>query len=134
MGSPPPAITYRIDPFPADAELGQLWRRAWRAEPPPSFAPILARSLAHLGAYAGVRLIGFVNVAWDGGEHAFLLDPIVDPDSQRQGIGTALVAGAVELARQRGAGWLHVDFEPHLEPFYRASGFEPTTAGLIRLR
>ena len=27
-------------------------------------------------------LIGFVNVAWDGGDHAFLLDPKVPPDHQ----------------------------------------------------
>jgi hypothetical protein len=29
--------------------------------------------------------------------------------------------------------WLHVDFEPHLEGFYRGCGFTPTPAGLIRL-
>jgi hypothetical protein len=37
-------------------------------------------------------------------------------------------------ARTRGAHWLHVDFEPHLTDFYRACGFAPTAAGLIRLR
>jgi hypothetical protein len=26
------------------------------------------------------RLVGFLNVAWDGGTHAFLLDTVVDPD------------------------------------------------------
>ena len=31
------------------------------------------------------------------------------------------------------AAWLHVDFEPHLEGFYRACGFRPTAAGLIDL-
>jgi len=40
---------------------------------------------------------------------------------------------AVRVARERGAEWLHVDFEPHLEGFYRACGFRPTEAGLIRL-
>ena len=29
--------------------------------------------------------------------------------------------------------WLHVDYEPHLEPFYRACGFTPTLAGLLGL-
>jgi len=36
-------------------------------------------------------------------------------------------------ARAAGAEWLHVDFEPELEPFYRAAGYRPTAAGLLRL-
>jgi GNAT superfamily N-acetyltransferase len=94
---------------------------------------VLARSLVHLGAYADAKLVGYVNVAWDGAMHAFLLDPMVHPDVQRRGLGTRLVTLATELARDRGAYWLHVDFEPHLERFYRACGFRPTLAGLIRL-
>jgi hypothetical protein len=43
------------------------------------------------------------------------------------------VRRATELARQRGALWLHVDFEPKLEAFYRQCGFRPTAAGLMRL-
>ena len=134
MPEPGDDITYAIDPFPDDAQLSALWRRGWQAEPPASFAPVLSRSLAHLGAYRRDRLVGFVNVAWDGGAHAFLLDPTVDPDFRHRGIGTELVLRAASLARQRGAQWLHVDFEPRLEGFYRRCGFGPTTAGLLRLR
>jgi GNAT superfamily N-acetyltransferase len=79
-------------------------------------------------------LIGFVNVAWDGGVHAFLLDPMVHPDFRRRGIATELVRRVTEAARERGAAWLHVDFEPHLEAFYSGCGFAPTRAGLLRLR
>jgi ribosomal protein S18 acetylase RimI-like enzyme len=75
-----------------------------------------------------------VNVAWDGGSHAFLLDTSVLPDFRRQGVATILVRRATELARERGADWLHVDCEPHLEAFYRGCGFRETAAGLIRLR
>jgi GNAT superfamily N-acetyltransferase len=78
-------------------------------------------------------LIGFVNVAWDGGAHAFLLDTTVHPDFRRRGIATELVRRVAEAARARGAEWLHVDFEPHLETFYRGCGFAPTAAGLLRL-
>jgi hypothetical protein len=28
---------------------------------------------------------------------------------------------------------LHVDYEPHLDGFYRGCGFRPTAAGLLRL-
>jgi len=80
-------------------------------------------------------LVGFVNVAWDGGDHAFLLDTKSRASHQRQGIGTAVVRLAVEQARAAGCEWLHVDFEPHLAEFYlEACGFRPTAAGLIRLR
>ncbi|MBW8724292.1 MAG: GNAT family N-acetyltransferase [Inquilinus limosus] len=81
------------------------------------------------------RLAGFVNVAWDGGVHAFLLDTAVTPSLQRQGHATRLVAEAVAQARVAGCEWLHVDFDPHLRGFYLdACGFQPTEAGLVRLR
>jgi GNAT superfamily N-acetyltransferase len=79
-------------------------------------------------------LVGFVNVAWDGGDHAFLLDTKVAAKNQRQGIATALVGHAARHAKAAGCEWLHVDFEDHLAGFYLdACGFRPTTAGLIHL-
>lgn len=83
----------------------------------------------------GGRLVGFVNVVWDGAVHAFLLDTIVAPDAQRRGIGQELVWHATNVAREAGCAWLHVDFEPHLRTFYfGACGFHPTDAGLINLK
>jgi ribosomal protein S18 acetylase RimI-like enzyme len=79
-------------------------------------------------------LVGFVNVAWDGGDHAFLLDPKVRPDRRRRGIGTELVRIAARHAKDAGCEWLHVDFEDDLVAFYLdACGFTATSAGLIRL-
>lgn len=121
-----------VDPFPAVAQLDGLRRRAWGGDVP-SYGRELERSLVHVGAMDGDKLVGFVNVAWDGGQHAFVLDTCVDPDHQRQGLATRLVKHAADMARQRGATWLHVDFEPHLEGFYRRCGFGDTRAGLMRL-
>ena len=98
-----------------------------------SYAPVLARSLTYVAAYDGERLVGFVNVAWDGGVHAFLLDTTVHPVFQRRGIGRELVARAAQETRALGCSWLHVDFEPNLEGFYRSCGFRATQAGLIDL-
>lgn len=120
-------------PWPDDSALAALWRVAWGSAGPASFRAILERGLTHVGAYDGERLVGFVNVAWDGGQHGFILDTCVDPDYRRQGIASGLVARAVEVAEAEGLTWLHVDFEPRLEGFYRACGFGPTTAGLRRL-
>ena len=52
-----------------------------------------------------------------------------------EGTRLAEVVGAVssleEAAAARGIEWIHVDYEPHLDGFYRACGFQPTLAGLI---
>lgn len=126
-------VRIEVDPYPTNEALAALWQEAWGDPGPPDFRAILARSLAHLGAYDGDRLVGFVNVAWDGGIHAFILDTCVAPSHRRRGIATGLVRRATEVTAMRGAHWLHVDFEPHLETFYRACGFRDTRAGLIRL-
>ena len=62
-------------------------------------------SLTWVEAYAAARLVGFVNVAWDGGAHAFLLDTCVDPGHQRAGVGRELVRRAAD---GRAFGRLHL--------------------------
>jgi N-acetylglutamate synthase-like GNAT family acetyltransferase len=92
-------------------------------------------SLGWVVAREDGQLVGFVNVAWDGGVHAFLLDALVTARVGRRGVGTKLVAVASDGARAAGCEWLHVDFEDHLRPFYFDScGFSPTNAGLIALK
>jgi ribosomal protein S18 acetylase RimI-like enzyme len=127
-------IEFRADPYPENEALNALWAAAWKEPAVRDFSSILSRSLAHIGAFAGERLVGFVNVAWDGGIHAFILDTCVSPEFRRRGIATSLVERATKIARERGAEWLHVDFEPHLAGFYRNLGFRATEAGLIKLR
>ena len=132
---PEAAIAYRVNPTVTNAELDQLYLASWpNHHPPYDFRPELEYSLAYVCAYEGAELIGFARLAWDGGVHAFLLEPTVRPDFRRRGIGRALVARAVAVARERGLEWVHVDYEPHLRPFYEACGFRPTDAGLIRVR
>ncbi len=91
-------------------------------------------SLGWVCSRMGGDLVGFVNVAWDGGNHAFLLDTVVASAARRRGTGTALVATAAIHARAAGCEWLHVDFEDHLSAFYFAAcGFTATRAGLFAL-
>jgi ribosomal protein S18 acetylase RimI-like enzyme len=119
---------------PVDGEhLNALFSAAWPGHKSRDFGPVLARSLAYVCAFAGDRLVGFVNLAWDGGAHAFLLDPTVHPEFRRQGIGSEMVNKAVSESRERGVEWVHVDYEPVLAGFYRRCGSQPTSAGLIRL-
>lgn len=127
------SVTILVNPPLADDALNRLFAAAWPGHTPRAFAPILRHSLAYLGAFADDQLVGFVNLAWDGGVHAFLLDPTVHPRWQRRGLGARLVHTAADVARAHGVEWLHVDYKPHLDAFYRACGFTPTLAGLRRL-
>lgn len=91
-------------------------------------------SLGWVTARVDERLVGFVNVAWDGAVHAFILDTMVSAAYGRRGIGTELVRVAATHARRSRCEWLHVDFEDHLQGFYlRNCGFTETGAGLIAL-
>ena len=94
-------------------------------------AQLARHSLTWVGAFDADRMIGFANLAWDGGGHAFLVDVLVTPPRRRHGIGRALVAEAVRLATAAGCSWLHADYAPELAPVFAA--LPPTTAGLARL-
>jgi GNAT superfamily N-acetyltransferase len=95
---------------------------------------VRAHSLGWVTARDGAELVGFVNVAWDGGVHAFILDTMVPAAHRRRGIGARLVAMAEAEARAAGCEWLHVDFDDDLRTFYfDACGFTPAPAGVIAL-
>jgi GNAT superfamily N-acetyltransferase len=117
----------------ADAVLQDLYRVSWGSYPELSWQPVLEYSLGWVAALREGELVGFVNVAWDGRLHAFLMDPAVHPRLRRHGVGTELVRRAAALARRGGCNWLHVDYEAQHDPFYRRAGFTPTAAGLINL-
>jgi GNAT superfamily N-acetyltransferase len=124
---------YRVDPQITSRELDELFAASWCGHEPRDWNPILKRSLVYVCAYQDRNLVGFINAAWDGGAHAFILDTTVHPEMRRRGIGRSLVLWAASEARDRNVVWLHVDFEPHLKGFYDSCGFEATKAGLMCL-
>ncbi|WP_425387894.1 GNAT family N-acetyltransferase [Deinococcus pimensis] len=67
---------------------------AWGGPGRARWGQILARSLCWVCAYHDDRLVGFGNVAWDGGMHASIFDTSVHAAYQRRGVGTALLRRA----------------------------------------
>ncbi|MDH5676898.1 MAG: GNAT family N-acetyltransferase [Myxococcales bacterium] len=136
-------IDYAINAPVTSAELNGLFSAggpdngwpAWQRKPDSSdWDPVLKQSLAHVTARAQGTLVGFVNLAWDGRDHAFLLDTRVHPNHRHQHIGAELVRLATTAARNAGCHVLHVDHTAALSPSYESCGFEPTAAGLIQLQ
>lgn len=124
----------KISPAVTNEELNILFAVAWDNHSSLDFDPILIRSLLYICAYIDSQVVGFVNFAWDGGVHAFLLDTTVHPDFQRRGIGLQIVRAGIDAARRYNIEWIHVDYEPHLHEFYAQCGFTPTLAGLVNLK
>jgi ribosomal protein S18 acetylase RimI-like enzyme len=122
-------------PF-TDAEVNGLHAEAFGHEVIDDdwWARVNRHSLGWVCARTEGALVGFVNVAWEGDIHAFILDAIVAKGMRRAGIGQRLIATAADGARAARCHWLHVDFEDQLTGFYlRACGFTPTRAGLLSL-
>ena len=103
-------VDVRIDPFPSQRELSDLWRATWEIDGVSDFQSILTRSLTHVGAYLGDRIIGFANMAWDGGIHGFLVDVCVHPEFRDHGIGQSMVEAALKVARKRGLQKVHAQW------------------------
>nr|WP_315183232.1 GNAT family N-acetyltransferase [uncultured Albidiferax sp.] len=126
-------IDYRRDADASDTALNTLFAQAWPGHQHRSFRPVLQAGFTSICAYSGEALVGFVNIAWDGHAHAFVLDPTVAPAFRRQGIGRQLVLRGIAAAKSAGLAWVHVDFEPALRGFYRQCGFQTSEAGVIQL-
>lgn len=134
--SEPPVVTEWRGPFD-NAEVNLLHEECFEhgVFEDDWWARVNRFSLGWVCLRRATKLIGFVNVAWDGGVHAFVLDTMITSAARRRGLATRLIEEAMGRAREAGCEWLHVDFDPHLRPFYfDACGFSPTDAGLIRLK
>jgi GNAT superfamily N-acetyltransferase len=130
-------VSYEWRGVAEELELDWLHAEAFDHPPVPSQwqRKLENHSLGWVCARLDEELVGFVNVIWDGGIHAVLLDTMVIPAEQRRGIGTELVRVSVDEARRSGCEWLHVDFDRDLAAFYLEScGFGPTEGGLLDIR
>jgi GNAT superfamily N-acetyltransferase len=113
--------------------LQYLFAASWEDGEKAWLQQVLEHSFTWITAHAGDEIVGYANVAWDGGVHFFLLDPTVLPAWRHRGIGTLLVKEAIAACREYGKGdHLHVDSSEELmRDFYFPAGFHPTHAGTV---
>ncbi|MEQ1769128.1 MAG: GNAT family N-acetyltransferase [Devosia sp.] len=99
-------------------------REALLAHPEAIDVPVeqLTSDMTCIAELAGVPA-GFATVLPRPDGEAELDGLFVEPHLWRSGVGRALVARAIELARGGDARFLHVVANPHAFDFYRAVGF-----------
>ncbi len=115
-------------------EINALARLCWDDHEGCDYNNILKHSLAWVTARADDEtLIGFYNLAWDGGRHALVFDLNVHPDFRRQGIALKMLEHAPRIAKESGVKYLHVDCDVSLEDLYKKAGYEMISAGIVYL-
>ncbi|GEN79304.1 GNAT family N-acetyltransferase [Actinotalea fermentans] len=105
------------------AAVRELWAEAITAPPTPAHRVLVACD--------GPRVVGFAATAPAGDEAVEVLALEVDPDHQKGGHGSRLLAACVDLAREDGARsistWV-LDDDPAREQFLAGSGLGPDGA------
>jgi GNAT superfamily N-acetyltransferase len=95
----------------------------------------LAGYWATVGGFdTGGGLVAWCAILSDGVRHAVLLDVLVHPRRQHQGIGRALVAQALAHIHAHGITITHVDFLPERAAFYERCGFRIGLGGIYEAR
>lgn len=97
----PDKLKYLVNPAISNDKLNELFVQSWHAHTDMDFESIHLHSLACVVSYNNDEPIGYINIAWDGYIHAFLLNTTVHPDWRLKGIGQALVQKAAAIAKKR---------------------------------
>ncbi|MDR0228411.1 MAG: GNAT family N-acetyltransferase [Flavobacteriaceae bacterium] len=127
-------IVYTVNASLDINALNSFMEKVWKGHIWVDYNQVLSISLSYIIAYSGNEIIGFINIAWDGNKHAFLLDISVDPVFRNKGIGKELVIKAISECKTNSIEWIHVDYEEQYEHFYRECGFvQKTSASLLHL-
>ncbi len=82
-----------------------------------------ANSLLTLAAYNGEKLVGLIRTVGDGHTIVFIQDVLVDPEYQREGIGSALIQAVLERFSHVRQIELATDNTPKTIAFYKSLGF-----------
>jgi ribosomal protein S18 acetylase RimI-like enzyme len=93
---------------------------------------LLDTSYAHFSIKDGELLVAFARVISDGVLYSFIVDLMVHPDYQSQGVGKKIVDFAIAELKAKNIKYIQLTFDPYLESFYNKLGFEIIKAGSIK--
>ncbi len=125
------SITFVVNPDLAARAVPDLREAVGWGRLDADYPAALAGYWATVGGFdAAGELVAWCAVIADGVRHAALLDVIVHPRVQRQGVGSALVRRAIAHIRSRGIAIIHVDFVPEHSAFYERCGFRVGLGGI----
>lgn len=101
----------------------------WRPRSPVELQTAFSRSVAVAFAVKGTRLVGVARATGDGIYYATLVDVVVHPQFQKQGIGSQLVRFVQE--RLKDCLLITLTADPEVQAFYRRLGWLPQTTAMI---
>ena len=111
-----------------DLFLTTGWNNDYRITPD-EFMQALRSSWYCLSAYEGERLVGFGRMICDGVLHALILDLIVHPDRQGQGLGGQILGRLVGKCREHGIRDIQLFSVKGKAGFYKKMGFRERPEG-----
>lgn len=126
-------ITFTVNPPLTDTRaIADLRAAAGWDRMDEDYPAALSGYWATVGGFdAAGQLVAWCAILSDAVRHAVLIDVIVHPSMQRQGVGQALVARAIEHIRAHHITIIHVDFLPEHTTFYERCGFQTGLGGII---
>jgi len=104
------------------------WNDAYRITAD-GFMETIRNSWYCCSVYFDGRLVGFGRMICDGILHALILDMIVHPDFQGQGVGREILHDLVEKCRQHGIRDIQLFSAKGKAGFYRKMGFRERPEG-----
>ena len=105
----------------------------WPAPSEEACGRALAATVVSMGAFEGARLVGMGRLVGDGAENWLLVDVVVDPEHQRQGVGSALIEALETELSNRSPGSTVLLFCPsRAVPFYESLGYRVAPGTFMR--
>ncbi|MCF8369543.1 MAG: GNAT family N-acetyltransferase [Bacteroidales bacterium] len=104
------------------------WNESYKLEKSEMFTAV-KNSWYYVSACDKEKLIGFGRILCDGIVHALILDLIVHPDYQNQGIGKTILNKLVDKCRQHRIRDIQLYSVKGKDGFYRKMGFKERPEG-----
>ena len=101
----------------------------WGRREPDQLEAAFGKSTFQRFAFDGTKLVGFGRTIDDGVYYATVVDMVIDPDYQRQGVGTQIMQSLQSALK----GFLITTLTavPQVQPFYARLGWRTLKTGMM---